>query len=163
MTATLLPAPARPRSADARAPRLDSLTGMRFIAALAVFVHHTTGLAPGTGLAQAPVLFPYSTMGVNGVGFFFVLSGFLLAWGHRPGTRRGLFHWRRAGRIYLLHQTLNRCVQDTWGRMWPDNSALFTLCGLAVAVIALSWALFTYVEEPARKWWSRHTPRRLAR
>ncbi|MFC9496780.1 acyltransferase family protein [Streptomyces sp. NPDC056982] len=379
MTATLLPSPTRSRGAEVRAPRLDSLTGMRFVAALAVFVHHTTGLAPGSGLAQAPVLFPYSTMGVNGVGFFFVLSGFLLAWGHRPGTRRGLFYWRRAGRIwpahlaatipcvwvfylwggvptdafsfvtslllvqtwfpgvvpmfpgngvawtlsvevffyllfpwvigpalrlrtrtlallaasglaamwavnwwaaahlspfarewvmrhpvtrlpefaaglvcaialrrghrialrpavlfasfaaytavychrtdwfspgtvgqlewtvrpfvavfsallivayaqrelsgrrgalcsrpmvllgawsyafYLLHQTLNRYVQDTWGRMRPDDSAVFALCGLAVAVIALSWALFTYVEEPARKWWSRHTPRRLAR
>lgn len=65
--------------------------------------------------------------------------------------------------FYLLHQTLNRYVHDTWGPMRPDNSALFALCGLAVAVVALSWALFTYVEEPARKWWSRHTPRRLAR
>ncbi|MEU6661059.1 acyltransferase [Streptomyces sp. NPDC046821] len=376
MTTTLLPVQA-PADARTKVPRLDSLTGMRFIAALAVFVHHTTGLAPDTGLAHAPVLFPYSTMGVNGVGFFFVLSGFLLAWGHRPGTSRGLFYWRRAGRIvpahlvatipcvwvfyvwggvptdtfsfiaavflvqtwfpgvvptlpgngvswtlsvemffyvlfpwiigpalrlrtrtlallaaagltamwavnwwaadhlspfarewvmrhpvtrlpefalgmvcaialrrghrialrpaallaafaaytvvychradwlapevvrqlqwtvrpfvavfsalvvlayaqrelagrrgalssrpmvllgawsyafYLLHQTLNEYVRETWGRFRPDDSALFVLCGLAVTVIVMSWALFTYVEEPARKWWTRHTPSRL--
>ncbi|MEV0323521.1 acyltransferase family protein [Streptomyces sp. NPDC050658] len=358
------------------APRVDSLTGLRFLAALAVFVHHFTGISSHGGVAHAPLLFPYSTMGVHGVGFFFVLSGFLLTWGHRPGTRAGLFYWRRIGRIgpahiaaavpcvwvfylwggiptddfsflasvflvqtwfpgvtptlpgnpvswtlgveaffyllfpflirfalrprtrtlallacaglaamwavnwwaathlspfatewimrhpitrlpefgagmvcalalrrghrlrinppavalafvayavvychretvdgpgpgqldwtvrplvgafaallitayvqrelagrrgwlcsrpmvrlglwsyafYLLHQTLNRLYVDTWGQPQPANSALFTLIGVAAVVTALSWAMFTYVEEPARKWWARHTPRAL--
>lgn len=359
--------------------RVDSLTGMRFLAALAVFVHHFTGLSAHGGVAHAPLLFPYSTIGATGVDFFFVLSGFLLTWGHRPGTRARLFYWRRFGRIwpahlvatvpcvwvfylwggvptdalsfvaslflvqtwfpgvvpmfpgngvawtlsvevffyllfpyairgalrmrartlvllsvgglvamwalnwwtathlspfasewimrhpvtrlpefgvgmacalalrrghrirldpmvllacfvayvalhsnraalfgpyaadqltwalrsvaalfavlfiaayvqreldghrgwlcsrpmvllglwsyafYLLHQTLNRLIIDTWGRPQPDNSAVFMLLGVAVTVVALSWAMFTYVEEPARKWCARRTPRRWSR
>ncbi|MCX3060105.1 acyltransferase family protein [Streptomyces beihaiensis] len=98
----LVPRPAR--TARARlAPRLDSLTGLRFIAAFAVFTHHFTGLSARGGIAHAPVLFPYSTMGVNGVGFFFVLSGFLLTWGHRVGASAKTFYWRRVGRIWPLH------------------------------------------------------------
>ncbi|MEU5954179.1 acyltransferase [Streptomyces sp. NPDC047525] len=367
--------PELPTAADT-APRVDSLTGMRFLAAFAVFVHHFTGLSAQGGVAHAPLLFPYSTLGANGVGFFFVLSGFLLTWGHRPGTLARLFYWRRFGRIwpahlvatlpciwvfylwagvptdafsfvaslllvqtwfpgvvpmfpgngvawtlsveaffyllfpfairgalrlrtrtlallaaaglvamwllkwwtathlspfatewimrnpvsrlpefgvgmvcalalrrghrfrigpaavlaclaayavlyfhrtawfgpyiadqlawtlrpfaalfsvlfivayvqreltghrgwlcsrpmvllglwsyafYLLHQTLNRLILDTWGRPQPGNSAVFTLLGVAVTVVVLSWALFTYVEEPARKWCARRTPRR---
>ncbi|MEV8315197.1 acyltransferase [Streptomyces sp. NPDC059900] len=372
------PRPGLPAAAD-DAPRVDSLTGMRFLAALAVFVHHFTGLSAHGGVAHAPLLFPYSTLGANGVGFFFVLSGFLLTWGHRPGTLARLFYWRRAGRIlpahlvatipviwvfyvwggvptddfsfvaslflvqtwfpgvvptlpgngvawtlsveaffyllfpfvirgalrlrtrtlgllaggglvamwlvkwwtvvhlspfasewvmrnpvsrlpefgvgmacalalrrghrfrlnppvllvclagyavvychratwfgpdlaghlawtlrpfaavfsvlfvvacvqrelaghrgwlcsrpmvllglwsyafYLLHQTVNRLILDTWGRPQPDNSALFTLLGVALTVVALSWAMFTYVEEPARKWCARRTPSRWRR
>ncbi|MFG2647338.1 acyltransferase family protein [Streptomyces sp. NPDC048436] len=375
---TALPRQTHPRpghrTAAEPAPRVDSLTGMRFLAALAVFVHHFTGLSAHGGVAHAPLLFPYSTMGANGVGFFFVLSGFLLTWGHRPGTSARLFYWRRFGRIgpahlvatvpcvwvfylwggvptdvfsfvaslflvqtwfpgvvptlpgngvawtlsvevffyllfpyairgalrlrtrtlallaaggltgmwalnwwaaahfspfatewimrhpvarlpefgvgmacalalrrghrirlsppallvcfaayaflychrawfgphvaaqliwslrplaavfaalfivayvqrelagrrgwlcarpmvllglwsyafYLLHQTVNRLIIDTWGRPQPENSAVFTLIGVAVTVVGLSWAMFTYVEEPARKWCATHTPR----
>ncbi|WP_257002660.1 acyltransferase family protein [Streptomyces albidoflavus] len=84
--------------------RVDALTGLRFLAALAVFAHHFTGLGgPGSGVARVPAFFPYTTMGVHGVGFFFVLSGFLLAWGYRPGTSARLFYWRRAGRIWPAH------------------------------------------------------------
>ncbi|MFI0238871.1 acyltransferase family protein [Streptomyces sp. NPDC016845] len=106
MTTALLPAqpaasPKRRRSAPDG--RLDSLTGLRFLAAFAVFAHHFTGASAGAGVAQAPALFPYTTMGVNGVGFFFVLSGFLLAWGHRSQTRTRDFYRRRAGRILPLH------------------------------------------------------------
>ncbi|MGW6141101.1 hypothetical protein [Streptomyces sp. NPDC055140] len=112
MTATLLPAPARSRSAEARAPRLDSLTGMRFVAALAVFVHHTTGLAPGSGLAQAP----------------------------------------SSSRTRPWASTASGSSSGCPGSCWPG--------GTAPACVVVSSA---YVEEPARKWWSRHTPRRLTR
>ncbi|MEU6001499.1 acyltransferase [Streptomyces sp. NPDC047197] len=368
------PLPGPDATADP-ASRVDSLTGMRFLAAFAVFVHHFTGVSSHGGVAHAPLLFPYSIIGATGVDFFFVLSGFLLTWGHRPGTRARLFYWRRFGRIwpahlvatipcvwvfylwggvptdavsfvaslflvqtwfpgvtpmfpgngvawtlsvevffyllfpyavrgalrmrartlvllavgglvamwalnwwtathlspfssewvmrhpltrlpefgvgmacalalrrghriplhppvlfacfvayvvvhsnrlalfgpyaagqltwalrsvaalfavlfiaayvqrelaghrgwlcsrpmvllglwsyafYLLHQTLNRLIIDTWGRPQPSDYAVFTLLGVAVVVTALSWALFTYVEEPARKWCARHTPR----
>lgn len=105
--ASASPAPAPPGSPpDTLAPggRVDALTGLRFLAALAVFAHHFTGLGgPGSGVARVPAFFPYTTMGVHGVGFFFVLSGFLLAWGYRPGTSVRLFYWRRAGRIWPAH------------------------------------------------------------
>ncbi|MFD7918488.1 acyltransferase family protein [Streptomyces sp. NPDC059740] len=83
--------------------RLDSLTGLRFFAALAVFAHHFTGTGGDTGLGRAPALFPYSMAGGHGVTFFFVLSGFLLTWVARPSQPVGAFYWRRLGRILPAH------------------------------------------------------------
>ncbi|MGW5252773.1 acyltransferase family protein [Streptomyces sp. NPDC004012] len=97
---------ARPGPVAQRGPlpgRLTSLTSLRFFAAFAVFVHHFNGVSPGGGVWHVPFLFPYSTIGVHGVTFFFVLSGFLLTWSHRPGTPKRVFYWRRVGRIYPAH------------------------------------------------------------
>src|SRR5579884_1234381 len=88
------------RNSAPRPGRLDSLTSLRFFAAFAVFTHHFTGLGGKTGFGRAPLLFPYSQIGAYGVDFFFVLSGFLLTWIHRPGEPVGGFYWRRVGRIY---------------------------------------------------------------
>lgn len=126
-------APALALPPPAPAPRVDSLTGMRFLAALAVFTHHFTGLSAQGGVAHAPLLFPYSTIGQNGVGFFFVLSGFLLTWGHRPGTSAGLFYWRRAGRIWPAHLVATvPCVWVLylWGDTETDVFSLLTSLGL---------------------------------
>ncbi|WP_338697126.1 acyltransferase [Streptomyces sp. Q6] len=133
MSSALLPhqSPLRQRARAPRADRLDSLTGLRFLAAFAVFTHHFTGTGPGGGVAHSPVLFPYSTMGVNGVGFFFVLSGFLLAWGHRSGTSARAFYRRRAGRILPLHLAATvPCVWvfHVWGGVpWDLPSFLASL------------------------------------
>ncbi|MEV3859300.1 acyltransferase [Streptomyces sp. NPDC050095] len=133
MTTALVPRqhPPRQRPAASRNDRLDSLTGLRFLAAFAVFTHHFTGASPAGGVAHAPALFPYSTMGVNGVGFFFVLSGFLLAWGHRAGTPARAFYWRRAGRILPLHLAATvPCIWvfHVWGGVaWDLPSFLASL------------------------------------
>lgn len=81
----------------ANAARLDSLTGLRWWAAFAVFLHHMTNLAPlpiHAGLA----------LGTYGVMFFFVLSGFVLTWSvtARP-VSVSTFYWRRFARIYPAH------------------------------------------------------------
>ncbi|MCX4775290.1 acyltransferase family protein [Streptomyces sp. NBC_01264] len=92
---------ARKRSDPAVLPsRLDSLTGLRFFAAFGVFMHHFTGIGNKTGHGTAPLIFPYSQMGGQGVTFFFVLSGFLLTWVHKPQERAGAFYWRRIARIW---------------------------------------------------------------
>ena len=86
------------------APRLDSLTGMRFLAALLVFVHHT--FAPsitGRGVARIPALQPFAEVGLVGVTFFFVLSGFVLAWSWQDDRGRIGFYGRRFARVYPLH------------------------------------------------------------
>ncbi|MCQ4212950.1 acyltransferase family protein [Streptomyces longispororuber] len=132
MTTALLPhQPPLKHRTTTRADRLDALTGLRFLAALAVFTHHFTGASPSGGVAHAPALFPYSTMGVNGVGFFFVLSGFLLAWGHRAGTPARVFYWRRAGRILPLHLAATvPCIWvfHVWGGVpWDLPSFLASL------------------------------------
>ena len=64
-----------------RIRRLDSLTGLRIFAALLVFAHHATAYQSVGGI---PSLLTQS--GVDGVSFFFILSGFVLAWSARPGT-----------------------------------------------------------------------------
>jgi len=79
---------------DSASPRLPSLTGMRFLAALAVVLIHVGG-----GFAHAPWLLTAESYGYVGVSFFFVLSGFVLTWssGRRSAPR---FWWLRFARIY---------------------------------------------------------------
>jgi peptidoglycan/LPS O-acetylase OafA/YrhL len=75
------------------APRIDSLTGARFLAAAAVFVHHSVG----------PDHIPFVDLGYLGVTFFFVLSGFVLTWA--GSADRGIItsYRNRFARIYPLH------------------------------------------------------------
>ena len=77
---------------------LGSLTGLRFVAALLVFGRHALLLFAGTPVAgvASVVLLPASA----GVSFFFVLSGFVLAWCHRSEDSPRSFYRRRFARIY---------------------------------------------------------------
>lgn len=76
--------------------RLPALTGLRWYAALLVFLLHVSIAAPDWVAAG---LFGW---GGSGVSFFFILSGFVLAWGHRPGAPR-TFWWRRFARVWPAH------------------------------------------------------------
>jgi peptidoglycan/LPS O-acetylase OafA/YrhL len=80
-----------------RHPRLDSLTGLRFFAAYLVLEHHFTNFA------ALPKLTRYTDLGVSGVTFFFVLSGFVLTWSFVPGDTAPRFYWRRFARIWPMH------------------------------------------------------------
>ncbi|MGW6270615.1 acyltransferase family protein [Streptomyces sp. NPDC055060] len=84
-----------------RPARLHSLTGLRFFAAVIVFLHHVTisfpfpfapfadrGLASGLGRGLEKA-------GWLGVSFFFVLSGFVLAWSAARGGDTAVGFWRR--------------------------------------------------------------------
>ena len=82
---------------------LATLTSLRFFAAFAVFAHHFTGTGGRTGTGRAPLIFPESQLGGNGVTFFFVLSGFVLTWAFRPREHPMSFYWRRVGRIWPAH------------------------------------------------------------
>ena len=82
-----------------RTTRLDSLTGLRFVAALAVFgVHAAEQLWPGNSSVTRA-----TWQGISGVSFFFILSGFVLAWSYRPGLAVREFYRRRAARILPLY------------------------------------------------------------
>ncbi|MEU5082058.1 MULTISPECIES: acyltransferase family protein [Streptomyces] len=87
--------------------KLPSLTGLRFYAAALVFCFHTSltkmvdpfadrDFADGYGLL-------FGKAGWAGVSFFFILSGFVLAWSARPGERLGPFYRRRLLKIYPNH------------------------------------------------------------
>ncbi len=81
-----------------RRPRLDSLTGLRAIAALVVFGRH---IIPAFGESGGPWFVQALTRpGTVGVTLFFALSGFVLAWNDRaPGPAKGVFWQRRVARI----------------------------------------------------------------
>ncbi|MBV7363265.1 acyltransferase [Actinomycetaceae bacterium TAE3-ERU4] len=80
------------------ATRLDSLTGLRWWAAFGVFLYH---LAPSGAVGLRNQAFFLA--GDSGVAFFFVLSGFVLAWSARPHVGAKQFWWRRFARIWPAH------------------------------------------------------------
>jgi peptidoglycan/LPS O-acetylase OafA/YrhL len=80
-----------------RSRRLPSLTSLRWFAASAVFLSHAERLFAGTSLG--PVFAKIAPQGVTGVSFFFILSGFVLTWSHRPGEPARSFYLRRFARV----------------------------------------------------------------
>ncbi|MFI0929538.1 acyltransferase family protein [Streptomyces sp. NPDC021012] len=94
----------RSGTAAARASRLPALTGMRFIAAALVFFFHANfeGFFADAGSASVMKSLSYQG-GWTGVGFFFILSGFVLAWSARADDTTGSFLRRRFFKIYPLH------------------------------------------------------------
>jgi peptidoglycan/LPS O-acetylase OafA/YrhL len=78
-------------------PHLPSLTGLRFVAAAAVFGCHAMLSLPDSTARNG--LSHVFAQGFVGVSFFFVLSGFILAWTHRPDDTAARFYRRRAARV----------------------------------------------------------------
>ncbi|MGK5630125.1 acyltransferase family protein [Streptomyces sp. URMC 123] len=93
-------APTVPRSP---ASRLPSLTGLRFVAAFAVFASHAYFVAWFDGDFAAPATRLALIAAWSGVGFFFLLSGFVLAWSARPADTAVSFWRRRVAKIYPTH------------------------------------------------------------
>jgi peptidoglycan/LPS O-acetylase OafA/YrhL len=107
--------PGSPGSLTSKAAQLPSLTGLRFIAALLVFLFHVTVMMPSP-IAPHAMISPFgdpgtaSTLswlfgkaGYVGVSFFFVLSGFVLTWSARDGEAVGPFWRRRVLKIFPNH------------------------------------------------------------
>lgn len=76
---------------------MDSLTGLRWFAALGVFFFHA-----GRYVEESEWLVQLSAIGYEGVPFFFILSGFVMAWVARPGDAAPHYYWRRFARIWPL-------------------------------------------------------------
>lgn len=77
--------------------RLDSLTGIRALAATVVLLHHLGPWWNGSEMLEP--LEVISTQGSSGVCLFFVLSGFVLAWSHRLKDSLVAFYARRFLRV----------------------------------------------------------------
>lgn len=75
---------------------LPSLTGLRFVAATMVLVHHAAMVG------QVPFLSSWHGFGTTGVSFFFVLSGFVLTWSTPGSEKISDFYVKRVFRIWPL-------------------------------------------------------------
>ncbi|GHJ44215.1 acyltransferase [Catellatospora sp. TT07R-123] len=99
MTTAQIPANGTPQRS-----RLPALTGMRFIAAAAVFLFHAMyQMFFASTQAQADYTSIFGRAGYLGVGFFFVLSGFVLTWSVRDEDTTPRFWRRRFFKIYPNH------------------------------------------------------------
>ncbi|MFC5719946.1 acyltransferase family protein [Streptomyces gamaensis] len=162
----------------ARTSRLPSLTGMRFIAALLVFLYHAslphvaTDLFADAGDAEN-YRWVLSRAGWVGVSFFFVLSGYVLTWSERPGDRARSFWRRRLCKVFPNHAVMWAvallALSGAATGLWPALANLLLVqswfhdSGVYFSVNPPSWSLscelLFYLSFPL---WARLT-RRIAR
>ena len=125
------------------APRLDALTGIRFVAAIAVFNAHV--IPP----VNAPtVVGSFSLAGHDWMTMFFILSGLVLVWNYDAAlgdalTARELrtYYIARLARIYPLYLLTLAIAVAPAIRSIPDLSALAARPDLWIHVFALqSWS-----------------------
>jgi peptidoglycan/LPS O-acetylase OafA/YrhL len=90
-----------------RKVELSGLTGIRFYAALPVYLAHVTVIPGMEALSGGSVFF---NVGVGSVSLFFVLSGFILTYNYGDVFRDGVsaagykrFVWDRLTKIYPVH------------------------------------------------------------
>lgn len=101
---------------------LKPLTSFRFFAAMMVFSWHTS-MVPR-----------YYQLGYAGVSFFFVLSGFILAYTYRDKLRK--FNWRKVGSFYGAR----------FAKIYPTH--LLTLVLAIALVFVIGWKTGFFGAEP---------------
>ncbi|WP_369255684.1 acyltransferase family protein [Geodermatophilus amargosae] len=141
-----------------RPTALPRLTSLRIFAALVVLGFH---------LSVRDVLFlpGLASIGYVGVGFFFILSGLVLAWGTSPGLPARTFYRRRFARVWPSHVVMlavvsivpvvavtraweevvpNLLLVQAW---WLDTSTAFAFNGVSwsLACEAFFYATFPVV------------------
>jgi peptidoglycan/LPS O-acetylase OafA/YrhL len=155
-----------------RKAELPGLTGVRFYAALFVYLSHVVETLPGMGpLGGSYLIF---NAGVVSVSFFFVLSGFILTYNYADAFCAGVsvsrykrFVWDRWAKIYPVHLLaimlvmpaavfsphlpldwravpINGLLLQSW---WPSSTPAF-MNYLNVPSWALSCEWFFYVVTP---------------
>ena len=117
---------------------LPSLTGMRWAAALLVFGTHVRIFGYFGGEAAKTVQTALSP-GSTGVSFFFILSGFVLAWTARQRDTAPAFWRRRLARIYPLHlATIAVALVLAWTILPAARPSFLTF--LANLFLVQSWS-----------------------
>ncbi|WP_234359128.1 acyltransferase [Plantactinospora sp. BC1] len=105
--------------ADGGLHRLPSLTGLRWVAAMLVFGFHIGTMQIVAEPDYRQIVDWVFTLGLSGVQFFFILSGFVLVWSARPGDTKRAFWRRRAAKIYPNH-VVTWAVVIALGLYWAD-------------------------------------------
>ena len=112
--------------------RLPSLTGLRFWAALLVVLYHLS-----RQVGEIPGLSPAVWYGRSGVTFFFVLSGFVLAWTYDGvAVPAKVFLWRRFARIWPLMVVTGAASVAVW--VWLGK-AVSTKAVIANLFLVHAW------------------------
>jgi peptidoglycan/LPS O-acetylase OafA/YrhL len=120
-----------PAGRGSQAERLPSLTGLRFFAALLVYVCHALSqFSPQADAASRDLAYFLLPAGPVGVSFFFILSGFVLTYAARPGDTVRRFWRRRAVKIYPSHVVT-----------WSAGLVLALVTGAVVTVSTTAAAL----------------------
>lgn len=125
---------------------LPSLTSLRGFAALGVFFYHLQG--------AGVISFPPAQLGYTGVAFFFILSGFVLAWGYKSDVSVERFYVRRIARVFPSHFVMWSIVlifssAAAIGSTAPVTAAINLLLmqawapdyGFAFSVNGVAWSL----------------------
>lgn len=102
---------------------LAALTSLRFFAALYVVIHHLVNVgllhSQGAGADRAATWYlAWATQGHIGVTFFFVLSGFILAWCYH----QAFADLRNKSTSF---STRNRFWRARFARVWPLHAVMF--------------------------------------
>lgn len=110
---------------------LDSLTSLRFFAAMAVVVFHLKPVMPSF-FQPVRAAYLYDRLAC-GVGFFFVLSGFVLYYNYGRTAKLGLkeFYIKRWARIYPLHLLTFTVWCALFYSSWGTSQSNKLLSGLA--------------------------------
>ncbi len=139
-------------SPKAGRPQLDALTSLRFFAALHVVLYHSQAMLRPS-LAGFPRLLDFLTTGPNSVGFFFVLSGFILAYTYLGPPEEGRLRLRpfwaaRFARVYPVYFlgllfaapfALPVLLHAGLGRTLVTGTAAVALVQAWVPQLALGW------------------------
>ena len=127
---------------------LLGLTGIRFYAALTVYITHAVEKLPGTDALMGSSVILQA--GSNAVSFFFVLSGFILAYNYADHFRGGVslsrykrFVWDRLARIYPVH-LLTLLLVVPIAMLSPNNP--------------LDWRAFPFHLTLLQCWWPSSSP-----
>ena len=128
---TAASAPAATDAGEKAPRRLDSLTGLRFLAALVVVCSHLPAALGLRGRILLGSVDEELALGGAGVLFFFLLSGFVLCWSRRAGDRPLDFYGRRFARIYpnvVVAVGVTAAERPAERRLWPCLSRLASSC-----------------------------------
>ncbi|RKR89438.1 peptidoglycan/LPS O-acetylase OafA/YrhL [Micromonospora pisi] len=123
--------------------RLDSITGLRWFAAFAVFGYHLA--ANASFYEQRDALRFVFLAGSSAVSFFFILSGFVLTWQPQRTESKRVFWWRRFARIYPSH--LVTFIAAAFMLRWLGDPL-----GTKVALTHLTLTQ-TWIPERSDYWW----------